>query len=94
MEIVSLLSKGKENAIHMEELANILGVSTYTVKTLVKKARLEGELICSDADGYYIASNKGEADATVKTFKQQSKSHFACTSALEKSINNTVWEDK
>jgi biotin operon repressor len=69
--ILELIPKGRENALHQEQLAEILGVSRDTVKSLVRKARKNGAEILSGISGYYYPKDDEERKAFVYTLSKQ-----------------------
>ncbi len=58
---LSLIPKGKINAISLSRLATLTGQTNRTVKQIVLKARESGEPICSSQYGYYMPSTLEEA---------------------------------
>ena len=70
------LKTGKENAIHMVELAAILDVKPPYVKKMVQRARKSGMQIVSDTNGYYKPANDEEARRFVETMRRQAISRF------------------
>lgn len=62
---------GKENAIHQGELAEVVGVSVRKLKEMITDARLEGVMICSNGNGYFIAKNRDEAQAFYISMRKQ-----------------------
>lgn len=55
--IREILPKGKRRAVHMQEIADRLNINPASVKNIVRKLRKMGVAICSDTNGYWIASN-------------------------------------
>lgn len=77
MNIESVIPVGKENAIHLQELANIIGVSIQTVKEQVRKARNNGALICSNSyNGYWIAETRADILECIALMEKQAKTRF------------------
>lgn len=68
--ISELLKPGRENAISQAALCSITGLSASEVKRQVQRERLDGRLICSGKQGYWIAGNDGE----MKDFIRQQES--------------------
>lgn len=58
---LSLIPKGKINAISLSRLATLTGQTNRTVKQIVLKAREGGAPICSSQYGYYMPSTLEEA---------------------------------
>lgn len=67
--VLSLLGKGKENAVRREDLAAALGVDDRAAREAVCYARLEGFCINNDQDGtgYYLPDSEEECH---RQFKQ------------------------
>lgn len=59
-KILALIPTGKDNAISMEYLSNILGVSKRDIRQCVLNARLEGNIICGTQYGYYLPADDSE----------------------------------
>lgn len=58
--ISDYLGQGAQAAITVKELVERTGINRDRIKHLVQKERLEGALIVSDTNGYYLASTQGE----------------------------------
>ena len=59
--VAPLLGYGRENAIHVDQLSSLLGISDsrYT-RELVSREREQGILILSGNEGYYLPSEEKE----------------------------------
>ena len=60
-------SKGKKKPICGSAIASALGVSGIEVRRLVNAARCNGDPICSNGNGYYIAHDKDELLSTIES---------------------------
>ena len=54
MKIADLLLVGKENATSMTDLAHIANVPERSLRAEILQARINGELICSCDQGYFL----------------------------------------
>lgn len=70
-DLARIIPTGKENAIHQEELARVLGVSTAMAKIMVREARQNGVVILSGVQGYWIPKDDTERKRFVATLKKQ-----------------------
>lgn len=71
MDIIEIIPIGKDNALHQEQLAEIMGVSRDTVKHLVREARKNGAEILSGVHGYYFPKDDEERSAFVHMLTKQ-----------------------
>lgn len=69
MNIAEYLPKGKENAIHLEQLTRTLNMSETTVKGLIREARRQGVPIMSAKCGYWLSESKEEHEAFIKSMR-------------------------
>lgn len=75
--------KGKENAIKSVELEKFLNVKGSALRNLINKLRTNGNPICSDATGYYVATNSDEFKKTIAQLSSRKNS-------IEKAINGMM----
>ena len=54
------IPQGKENAKHLDELAEIINDTPSRTKKLIQSARREGECICSGQRGYWYSESEDE----------------------------------
>lgn len=89
MNIENYIPKGKENAIHMQELKKSIGFADAHIRTLIKKARLNGAMICgSSLYGYWKAENKAEFDAYNNHRELIAKAELHDINEVKKAVNN------
>lgn len=65
MELMDLLNHGSENAVSLDFLSAMTGLSRRTVRDELSKITCSGEeVVCTDAEGrgYYLAANIEEAE--------------------------------
>lgn len=58
-------SNGRAKPICGSRIASALGVDGIEIRRLVNVARCNGDPICSNGKGYYIASSKEELQRTI-----------------------------
>ncbi len=85
-DVLSVIPKGKENAIHQQELAKILGLNMWQVKKAIQKERRNGAVILSDQNGYWISDDKEEIKAFLVSMRKQAISRFNSTKAINNSL--------
>ena len=54
MKIADFLLTGKKNAISMADLAHVANIPERSVRFEILQARINGELICSCEQGYFL----------------------------------------
>ena len=62
--------KGKENQIKGVQLQRAFGISSTTLQGWVSQLRQDGELICSDACGYYYAASGWDVCVTMERIQR------------------------
>lgn len=88
--ILDVIPVGKENALHQEQLADLLGVTREAVKNMVRNARRNGTEILSGSCGYYFAKDDTERREFIAI---QSKQAYTRLKTI-KPINCTLKEIK
>lgn len=71
MNIADFIPKGKENAIHLEQLAHALNMSDTCIKKHIKEARRNGAPIMSAKCGYWLTENEAERRAFIDNMNAQ-----------------------
>ena len=87
--ILTLIPKGRANAIHLGELCNRLKVSEHTIKCGVRALRKKGNPIVSDIEGYWITEDKQEIADFIIRMSKQATSRFSSIKALKSQCNET-----
>lgn len=59
-ELFKLLGQGKTNAISSAQLAAYFCTDQRGLRQIVRDARVEGLIICSGVDGYFLPTNREE----------------------------------
>ena len=88
---------GKENAVHLPELAKLMRKNQRSLKILIRNARLEGMPILSDSSGYWISNDKEEQYAYVAVKTKDATSRLKTVSRLRKALRipdgqTSTWE--
>lgn len=87
--IAMIKTRKSSNPIKSSEIENRIGISGVTVREIIHKARtIENIPICSSSRGYYIASNKIEADETIRQLRSRAKQMVEAAEGMEKHYNN------
>lgn len=81
-KIAALIPKGRKNAIHQGQLADLLGVSRQELKAQIRKERLSGSPILSDNHGYWTAESEAEVELWRISMRKQALSILALLSHL------------
>jgi biotin operon repressor len=81
--ITDFIPYGKENAVHIAELASTLNIKTAAVKKLVQTARRSGAVILSDTSGYWQSTDQAEIDAYIKSTRKQAISRFTTLKGIK-----------
>lgn len=77
---------GKENAIHLPELAEQMRKNERSLQVMIRNARLEGLPILSDSSGYWISNDKEEQRAYVAMKTKDATSRMKTVSKLRKAL--------
>ncbi len=83
-ELLNLIPSGRENAIHLTDLAKKLGLSIRRTQEKVYEARRSGAVILSDASGYFQPESHDEVVCFAGSYKRRmrtSRMNFKSTSA-------------
>lgn len=64
---VRRLPIGRENAVHMYELANEWGCSTREVRRIIELIRKDGFFVCANKGGYFLSSDPDDIREFVET---------------------------
>ena len=91
--ISSFLPYGKENAIRSADLMEILSIpSTRELRHIIANARLSGEIILSDSNGYYLPSQGEEGlkeiVECVRVLRSKGISTLKAAAAIKKPLKN------
>lgn len=84
--IQKFFPKGRENALHQKELAEILDISPQEVKELAIKGREIGVPILSDSCGYWFSDNKEEIQKFVNSHEKYGRTCFKSVKALKETL--------
>ena len=88
-KLLCAIPKGKENAVHNEELAKKFGVSTTKIKNLIHEAREHGVPIASGMLGYWITEDREEIQKFVNSMDKSAIKRIATTKALKHMLSVT-----
>lgn len=88
IQIVSLLKKGKENALSTSELVNLTGcASERELRQIIAMERKNGAIICSGSNkGYWLPKNRQEIEEFCKTMDKRAKNIFDATRSAKKAL--------
>lgn len=86
IDIVKHIQIGKANAIHQIELAESLGIEPSHVKSLVRKAREDGEQIISGSQGYWMAESDDEAKQFIDKFEKNGVRRIKTVKSMKDSL--------
>ena len=86
MDILEFIPVGKENALHQEELANIMGIPCDRVKARVREARKKGAEILSGVCGYYLPKDDEERAAFVSMITKQAFTRLKTAKPIKSSL--------
>ena len=78
--------KGRENALHQKELAEINEIKPQEVKELAMKGREYGLPILSDSCGYWISDDNEEIQKYIRTHEKYGRTCFKSVKALKQSL--------
>ncbi len=94
MKISDYIPTGRDNALPMRTLAILAGVEERTARSMVHKARTQGEPICSvccgGKCGYYMPRNIEEAKVYLRQQNARLKSLRAALRGVKQFIFNAI----
>lgn len=86
--------KGQDNPITSSRIGFFTRLEPRTIRKIIHELRLEGELICSDGDGYYLPETVEEARRSMATFSARFKAMNETCKRLEASITERFGEQQ
>lgn len=92
------LQRGKQNAIPADRLQRMTGYKNKRKLTKqIERERIEGALILSNGNGYYLPENADEIDRYIKSMSRRAKSIFRVLKAARMAAGQngdqiTLWE--
>lgn len=84
-KVKASVPKGKANAIHLNELAELLNMHPAAVKKAIKEAR-KTEPIVSGQRGYWIAESREEMEVFVKSMHKQAISRLSSSKFINENL--------
>lgn len=84
--LLCAIPKGKENAVHNEELANQFGVSIGVIKKQIQEAREQEIPIVSAKDGYWQTDDREELQDFINSMEKQGKKRLKTIKALKRTL--------
>ncbi len=78
---------GKENAIHLDDLAQKLNDTSSRTKKQIQSARREGEWICSNQRGYWYTESEEEIKAYYYMLRKQALSRLETINPVRRTLN-------
>lgn len=86
MDIYNVLGIGEDNALHMQEIADLYDVEPDVIKREIRKERAE-HVILSSKNGYYKPANKQEIERFYYKMLKQARTHFNSIKTAERALN-------
>ena len=80
---------GVENAVHQNELAEMLNTTPAYAKNIVRKARQEGLQILSGVEGYWFPANELEKKEFVRLMQKQAISRLKTAKPIRSTLTQT-----
>lgn len=88
-KIADALPKGKGNAVSAESLVALYGLkSSRELRQEIHRERMQGELIASDENGYYIPQTRAEITAYLNRHERMAISIFASLKAARDALRD------
>lgn len=84
--IQKFFPKGRENALHQKELAEIHDIKPQEVKELAIKGRIIGVPVLSDSCGYWVSDKKEEIQKFVHSHEKYGRTCFKSVKALKETL--------
>lgn len=88
IDLLAILPTGEGNAASTEQIVNFLGLSSDRVlRKLIAKARMDGAVICSCENGYFLPSNRSEIERFYYVTKKKAISTLAVLKSARMALN-------
>jgi biotin operon repressor len=99
MKIIDFIPEGQANAIPTKELIQKTGLSQRQVCAEIEKARAEGEVILSKANGGYWLPDENKPEQTIKELRlyigfMDSRNTFKTTASARKMLRDMQNSDQ
>ena len=83
-KVSELLNRGRENAVPLRHLKNLLEADGRTIRLMIQQERLTGTPICADnLTGYYLPANEAEKAAFVRSMRHRAGEIMKTAKAIE-----------
>ena len=69
--LLDVIPFGKENKITSSEISRRTGLGGAEIRKYVNALRADGEAICSDTKGYWIATEESDIDITISSLNSR-----------------------
>ena len=86
--LLTIVPKGRENAIPQWYLASLLNLSVPQVKSLLCQARTEGYFIAGDLEGYYVPVTLDELHSYYRYMYQGAMTRLRSLEAFRKTLKS------
>lgn len=87
MKIADLLLVGQSNALPLQHLRTVTGLTGRTIRQMIEAERRAGVPICSDnMTGYYLPANEAERAAFVASMRGRANEILKTAAAVERGI--------
>lgn len=87
MNIVDFIPTGKENRIALQSLQCATGIRDQAeLRRAIHKARCNGEPICNDGNGYFMAEHPEEMMRSIKRMGSRISKQIAAKRGMEKAM--------
>ena len=87
-KLASLIPTGKENAISMKALANLLDISDRDLRRLITRVRVSKLIICGTNYGYYYPADDGE----LREYRNYLSQRYNTTGCILNIVNDSLNE--
>ena len=85
IRVSDLLSRGRENAVPLRHLQNLLNADGRTIRLMIERERRDGVPICADNQtGYYLPGNTQEQMACVRSMRHRAGEIMKTARAIER----------
>ena len=90
IKVADMLSRGRENAVPLRHLQNILESDGRTIRLMIEKERRSGIPICADnTTGYYLPSTADEKAACVRSMRHRAGEILKTARAIERGVDRS-----
>ena len=85
IKVSDLLSRGRENAVPLRHLQNLLNTDGRTIRLMIERERRDGVPVCSDCrKGYFLPNSIQEQMSCARSMRHRAEEIIKTARAIER----------